>query len=593
MPVTLGNRATCSIHLDEPSLFLSGFESLCQDCYQEHNDTALLRGTLQLHLSRNTKIKSVQLKLVGRTRLDWQQESQPDFHEECNLPIQVSTFFSALNNLEKNDFGFQCRYQLQSASGSDSNLMNEGNTLAPLDPNLHSIMGAKKRRHLSLDNVQAQFDSHGNTIRPATEVQGYKIFYPGTYDYPFAFSIAQDELETIKVPYGSVKWELRATIARAGMFNTNLRGRKEVTLVRIPDPLSLEMMQPILFSRQWEDFLYYDIIVGGRSFPIGSMIPIFLRLGPLDKVQVHGFDVLVTESIEYTSNNKKVIKRPPSRTVLLLKKTAEKAIFPSWATSGLVTVRDGEFTPEPRNETCEMAAEQRSVEASGERISADTVTGRRDSLLINSDLDLPTFWGTTEIEAAVQIPTCGMMLRRGDLRLHPKCIWKNVVAKHCLKVILHISRLDANNPTGKKRIYRDTITYLPLALLNCRANQANMSLPSYSDETFPSVSYYKSCGCPDALTIPIEKPPCYSIGGLAACHLVDDGHNAHPTTNSWQPTEVSGDHTFDLSSSDNDITPPSVPALINDELPPHYDDIVSGTGLNGPEDYFSHLARYG
>ncbi|KAJ9414752.1 hypothetical protein QL093DRAFT_2627754 [Fusarium oxysporum] len=547
MPATLGNRATCSIHLDEPSLFLSGFESLCQDCYQERNDTALLRGTLQLQVTRNTKIKSVQLRLVGRTHLAWQQATQPDFHEECNMPTQVSTFFSALNNLEKNDFGFQCRYQLQGASGSDSNLMNEGNTLAPLDLNLHSIMGAKKRRRLALDNVQVQYYNHGNTIRPATEVQDYKIFYPGTYDYPFAFSIAQDELETIKVPYGSVKWELRATIARAG----------------------------------------------GRSFPIGSMIPIFLRLGPLDKVQVHGFEVLVTESIEYSSNNKKVIKRTPSRTVLLLKKTAEKAIFPSWATSGLVTVRDGEFTPEPRNATCEMATEQRSAEASGERTLADTVTERRDSLLFNSDLDLPTFWGTTEIEAAVQIPTCGTMLRRGELRLHPKCIWKNVVAKHCLKVILHISLLDANNPTEKKRIYRDTITYLPLALLNCRANQANMSLPSYSDETFPSLSYHKSCGCPDALTIPIEKPPRHSIGGLAACHLVADGHDAHSTTNSWQPTDVSGDHTFDLSSSDSDITPPSVPALINNELPPHYDDIVGGTGLNGLGDYFSNLARYG
>ncbi|KAF4456806.1 Arrestin-related trafficking adapter 3 [Fusarium austroafricanum] len=530
MPITLGNGATYSIHLEEPSLFLSGFESLCQDCSQEQNDTAFLRGTLQLHVSRNTKIKSVQLKLVGRTRLDWQQQTQPDFHEECNLPTQVSTFFSALNNLEKNDFGFQCRYQLQSASGSDSNLMNGGNTLAPLDPNLHSNMGAKKRRRLSLDNVQAQSYNHSNTIRPATEVQGYKIFYPGTYDYAFAFSIAQDELETIKVPYGSVKWELCATIARAGMFNTNLRGRKEVTLPAMGGLLVLR------YNRR------------GRSFPIGSMIPIFLRLGPLDKVQVHGFEVLVTESIEYSSNNNKVIKRPPSRTVLLLKKTAEKAIFPSWATSGLVAVRDGEFTPEPRNETCEMAAEQRSVKASRERTSADTVRERRDSLLINSDLDLPTFWGTTEIEAAVQIPTYRMMLRRGELRLHPKCIWKNVVAKHCLKVILHISRLDANDPTGKKRIYRDTITYLPVALLNCRANQANMSLPSYSDETFSSLSYHKSCGCPDAWTIPIEKPPRHSIGGLAACHLVDDGHNAHPTTNSWQPIEVSGDHAFDLST---------------------------------------------
>ncbi|KAF5718734.1 Arrestin-related trafficking adapter 3 [Fusarium mundagurra] len=589
MPVTLGNRATCSIHLDEPSLFLTGFESLCHGCHQEHNGTTLLRGTLQLHVSRNTKIKSVQLKLVGRTRLHWQQETQSDFNEESNLPTQVSTFFSALNNLEKNDFGFQCRYQLQSASGSDSNLINEGHTLAPLDLNLHSIMGAKKRRRLSLDNVQAQFYNHGNTIRPATEVQDYKIFYPGSYDYPFAFSIAQDELETIKVPYGSVKWELRASIARPGMFNTNLCGRKEVTLVRIPDPLSLETMQSVLFSRQWEDCLYYDISLGGTSFPIGSMIPIFLRLRPLDKVQVHGFEVLVIESIEYSSNDKKVTKKPPSRTVLLLKKTAKKAIFPSWATSGLVIVRDGEFTPEPRNETCEMAAEQRIVEASGERTSAVSVTERRDSLLINSDPDLPTFWGTTEIEAAVQIPTCALAEGEFDGILLPRPIHADIDEQ----VILHVSRLDANSPNGERRIYRDTTTHLPLALLDCRANQGNMSLPSYSYETSPSLSHYKSCGCPDALTIPIEKPPCHSVEGLAACHLVGDGHNTHTTTYSWQPTEESADHTFDLSSSDNDITPPSVPALITDELPPHYDDIVGGTGLNGLEDYFSHPTHYG
>ncbi|KAJ0133309.1 N-acetyl-6-hydroxytryptophan oxidase ivoB [Fusarium oxysporum f. sp. albedinis] len=70
------------------------------------------------------------------------------------------------------------------------------------------------------------------------------------------------------------------------------------------------------------------------------------------------------------------------------------------------------------------------------------------------------------------------------------------------------------------------------------SNQANISLPSYSDNAFLSLSYYKSYRCPNTLTILIKKPPCYSIGGLAACHLVNDGHNAHPTINSWQPTEA-------------------------------------------------------
>jgi hypothetical protein len=60
----------------------------------------------------------------------------------------------------------------------------------------------------------------------------------------------------------------------------------------------------------------------------------------------------------------------------------------------------------------------------------------RDSLLANPDPRSESFWDTTEIEAAVQIPTCRMMVRREELRLHPKCIWMNVSASHRIEVNL-------------------------------------------------------------------------------------------------------------------------------------------------------------
>ncbi|KAF4331931.1 Arrestin-related trafficking adapter 3 [Fusarium beomiforme] len=365
MPIALGSSVTCSILLAEPNLFLSGFNHLYHDCCEGQNDTALLRGILQLCVNKNTKIKSVQLKLLGHARMEWPQQLESGFYEEDDLQTQVFTFFNAMNNWEEGDYGNQCTYQRKSTSPNNTNLENQKNTSKSLKLSYKSNISAKRRTHLSPGNIQTQSFNKGSITVPATQAKLYKVFYPGTYDYAFEFPINHHQLETTKVPYGSVKWELRATIDRAGMFNINLRDRKELSFVRIPDPLSLEMRDPILSSRQWQDQLHYDLYISGKSFPIGSMIPIVLKLSPLDKVQMHGLKVFVTESIEYWSNDRKTTRKTPIRTVLLLNKIARKAFFPPWATSGLITVRDSELTSEPRGEGRDMIAEQRSAEASG------------------------------------------------------------------------------------------------------------------------------------------------------------------------------------------------------------------------------------
>ncbi|KAF4416175.1 Arrestin-related trafficking adapter 3 [Fusarium austroafricanum] len=578
MPVAPGSSITCSILLVEPSLFLSGFNHLSHACCEGENGTALLRGTLQLCVRRNTKIKSVQLKLLGRAHMEWPQQVDSTFYEEDNLQTQVLTFFNAMNNWEKDDYGNRCTYQQKSKSPNDSNLENQINT--------------SKRPRLSSGNFQTQSSNKASKTAPATEVKWYKVFYPGIYDYVFEFPIDHYQLETTKAPFGSVKWELHATIDRAGMFNIKLRSRKELSFVRIPDPLSLEMMEPILFSRQWEDQLCYDIVISGKSFPIGSMIPIVFKLSPLDKVQMHGLKVSVTESIEYWSNDRKATRKTPIRTVLLLEKTARKAIFPLWATSGRITVRDSEFTPEPRGEVHEMAAGQRSREAVGEQTAAQPVTETRENILGNSDPGSQSFWGTTEIEALVQIPTCRMMTRTEDLRLHPKCLWKNVSASHCIKVILHISRLDMDDPTGKKRRFFDTAISLPITLLDCRANQANMNLPSYTDEACQFVTCQTICGCPDALTITTQKSPRHVIETLAAHHLANDQQSAPPAIEPGRPTYLVQDRNFNLPSFDNDITPSPIPAFIDDGPPPHYSDIIGDSNVNGLGDYFARLTEY-
>lgn len=54
---------------------------------------------------------------------------------------------------------------------------------------------------------------------------------------------------------GSVRYELEATVERAGAFKSNLYGKTEVLLVRNPAEQNLEIHEPISISRTWFGFL--------------------------------------------------------------------------------------------------------------------------------------------------------------------------------------------------------------------------------------------------------------------------------------------------------------------------------------------------
>jgi hypothetical protein len=50
---------------------------------------------------------------------------------------------------------------------------------------------------------------------------------------------------------GSVKYELEASIERAGAFKSNLSGKTDVLLVRNPSDQNLETSEPISITRNW------------------------------------------------------------------------------------------------------------------------------------------------------------------------------------------------------------------------------------------------------------------------------------------------------------------------------------------------------
>ncbi|KAL2021755.1 hypothetical protein VTK56DRAFT_6698 [Thermocarpiscus australiensis] len=643
-PVASGSGLTCSILLAEPNVFLTGFDHDHHSRRGGQTTSALLRGKLQLNVSRNVKIKSVTLKLVGKARTEWPEGIPPnktELFEEQTLRAQSLVFFHAMHEgIWDTEYGSHCTYTLRSDGGHRSLMPslhpNHSNASLPVVNKGHSssTLTAKELKRLSLQSVKSRsFGKGDSAFTNSVQAKGYKIFHPGTYEYAFELPIDHNQLETAKLQYGSVRWELQTTVERAGAFKSNLHGTKEVPIVRLPDQMSLETIEPISISRHWEDQLHYDIIISGKSFPIGGRIPIAFKLTPLAKVQIHKLRVFVTENIEYWTNDRHVTRKDPGRKILLLEKAAGKPLDKQFAASEVRVLSGGELDPVQREEARRTAARRRMREAARTHGIPAPLPEPSDNLLGDLDLGLESFWGSTEIEMNVQLPTCEMMARDKTLRLHPDCSWKNVNVFHWIKIVMRISRLDPDDPSGKRRRHFEISIDSPFTVLNCRATQANTSLPQYigHDGPPPEQRQQMSCGCPDAVPLDpsssglagpltmveedIISPggrrlrlDCSNSSGLPsrpqAVHLQGTAGCSGSSSRNWasgptlvcpmeqdRPIHLLRQPSHSPPAFDADYPPPPLPTELLTP-PPQYDCVVGTPSVDGLADYFARLAAY-
>ncbi|KAI0455248.1 hypothetical protein F5B21DRAFT_210312 [Xylaria acuta] len=611
-PVASGSGVQCSIILAEPNVFLTGFEHDGHLRHETANSTALLRGKLQLNITKNVKLKSVTLKLHGKARTEWPEGIPPmkiEQHEETSLRTQVLTFFHAMHETWETEFGNQCTYSLQRCTEPVNRTpsMHASSTISSaLRRGSSANLTAQDYKRLSLQSIQSR--SFGKGDIQATEVvqpKTYKVFRPGKYEYSFELPIDHHQLETTKLQFGSVKWELEAIVERAGAFKPNLHGTKEVRIVRVPDQLSLEMTEPISISRQWEDQLHYDIMISGKSFPIGTQIPIAFKLTPLAKVQVHKLKVFVTESVEYWTNDRRVTRKDPGRKILLFEKAAGKPLDRRYEASEIRIVSGGELSPDQRQQARVTAQRRRDIEASRNQTTPKPLPDSSDNILGDLDLGLESYWGPTEMEMNVQIPTCEQMTKDKNIRLHPDCSWKNVNVHHWIKVVMRISRLDPEDPAGKKRRHFEISIDSPFTVLDCRATRANTALPEYSGSERTIYHQQSRCGCPDAEILATNPSPASSTGSIPSVEptgsltgIEGSGITRPPAAHVQQhmaagsqpvqrPIHLLRYPSHNPPAFDADYPPP--PMLTP---PPQYDLVVGTPSVDGLADYFARLADY-
>lgn len=482
-PVASGNGVSASINLAEPVLFLQGYD---QNDSSASRSTAMLRGSLHVNVQKNVKIKAVTLRFKGTATTKWPEGIPPkkiDFEEVDTLMSHTWPFFNAqFPAAEGGSCADQVRLTNGQTSSSDSPPGGSGaKGLSPMNSSLN--LNARDGKRLSLQgNASRSFDKENAKHPPSVAQKGYRTFYPGDYIYNFELPLDARLPETIDVDLGSVKYELEATIERAGAFRANLMGNKEVVLVRAPSEGSLEQVEPIAISRNWEDQLHYDIVISGKSFPLGAKIPVAFKLTPLAKVQCHRIKVFITENTEYFCSNKRVHRMEPTRKVLLYEKRSDgttTSTFPG--SSSRVTAGGG------------VPFDQRDAAARGEPVP----TQDANNLLGHLEQDANV--GPTEMEFNVQLPGCQQASERERLnRLHFDTTYQNIQVHHWIKIVMRLSRPDANDP-AKRRHFEISIDS-PFHILSCRANRENTLLPAYSspDCGNPGSGNLADCGCPGA-----------------------------------------------------------------------------------------------
>jgi len=160
--------------------------------------------------------------------------------------------------------------------------------------------------------------------RTATQA-GYRPFYPGDYVYNFELLLDTHLPESIDLELGKVEYNLEFHIERDGLFRHNLSGTKRITLIRSPAEGSLEQAEPITLNRDWEDQLHVEIAISGKSFSLGSQIPVAVKLTPLSKARCHGVDVFITENIEYWTHDRKAHRLVEARKIHVFAKRSDKS----------------------------------------------------------------------------------------------------------------------------------------------------------------------------------------------------------------------------------------------------------------------------
>jgi hypothetical protein len=168
---------------------------------------------------------------------------------------------------------------------------------------------------------------------------------------------------------------------------------------------------------------------------------------------------------------------------------------------------------------------------------------------------------------------------------------------------MRISRVDTDDPTGKKRRHFEISIDSPITILDCRASKENLALPEYSGQNANVLSQQHVCGCPNSAFKNVS--PASSSGEVPTLNSLNGGDGpadgpevfvpdlarppqAHLSSNAMvqRPIHMLRNPSYNPPPFDAEQPPPPMATP-----PPLYDNVIGTPSVDGLADYFARLGE--
>ena len=268
----------------------------------------------------------------------------------------------------------------------------------------------------------------------ATQQKDYKTFYPGIYQYHFEILLDCTYPESIKLPSGTVLWELHALVERAEPLKWTISVTKGIPIIRVPNPSSWEVSQPISVTRIRKNQLGCRMIITSHIFVIGSKIPVQITVMPLKGIRCFSISVFLIEEVDYITDPKKGTRFGRRRYVLLYESEMEeqprilsdKFDNPTLCDSNSTKISSSMVRTSPSIQEIQGVAQQDQPVLASREVAGGALENLASDLESVNDL--------YRFEADLNIPTCSQMRANKEKQLNPSTAWRAMQVRHWIKV---------------------------------------------------------------------------------------------------------------------------------------------------------------
>ncbi|PLN85956.1 arrestin domain-containing protein [Aspergillus taichungensis] len=294
----------------------------------------------------------------------------------------------------------------------------------------------------------ALMDLYPNSNQPPAAA--YHTFKPGTYRYNFEMVLHSQLPQTIRLRGSQVRYSVHVCVERPGALTRNITHTQPITAIHCPAEDYVEDAEPVYVRRSWSKYLRCEILVSRRGAPLGHRLPVTLSFTELAQAKLRGIRVYLSENVQYLQKDGLPSCFGPYKRTLVYKAvdgvgSAEIALIPEDdQVKHLVT--------DEKEPDSIVACSESTVQHSGAK--ATTL-----------DFDLP-------------LPICRIHANGDETRnMHFDTKYKNVQVNHWIEFVFLLTK----DASGEVKTQKSIKT--PLTLRPCYANQANASLPAYSETT--------------------------------------------------------------------------------------------------------------